>query len=99
MALCLPSIPKSPEPLVANNGRLWDANSWNHIQQRIAETKDDPRGLVSDEQLVFDMDMTSDELIDSLGLSEEEIERQFSQSREELANSLGMPRDDERTSN
>lgn len=98
MAVYIPGIPKSSLPPVRVGNDLWDANSWNELKRRIEHSQKGEAKVISDEELVLELGMTSDQLIHETGLTDDEIEQEFGMNREELANSLGMPRADKRKS-
>ena len=73
-------------------GEAWyDADTCAEIQRLIDEHDARDDGLTEDRYFVLENGQTPHELLDSTGLTDQEIVEQFGVERDELAASLGMP--------
>ncbi|MCY3572131.1 MAG: hypothetical protein OXH19_12450 [Chloroflexi bacterium] len=73
-------------------GEAWyDADTCAEIQRLIDEHDARDDGLTEDRMMMLEYGQTPHELLDSTGLTNEEILEQFGAERDELAASLGMP--------
>ena len=83
-------VPESTRPPVLVGETLWDANSHDEYERRIALVSDED-GSVEDSMFMLALGMTAELLLSEAGLSDEQIEEEFGMSREELSASLGLP--------
>ena len=90
----IPGVPESSRPPVLVGETLWDANSHEEYERRIALVSDED-GSVEDRNFMLALGLTADILLDETGLSDEEIVAEFGMTREELSVSLGLPTEEE----
>ena len=77
-------------------GEAWyDADTCAEIQRLIDEHDARDDGLTEDRYFVLENGQTPHELLDAIGLSDQEIVEQFGVERDQLAASLGMPSQEE----
>ncbi len=90
----IPGVPESSRPPVLIGKILWDANSRDEYERRIALVSNED-GTTEDRDFMLALGMTAELLLNEAGWSDEEIMTEFGVSREELSDSLGLPTEEE----
>lgn len=90
-----PGQKPSKLPPVRIGDAWYDADTCAEIQRLIDEHDARDDGLTEDRLMMLEFGQTPNELLDSTGLTSEQILEQFGMERDELAASLGMPSSEE----
>ena len=90
----IPGVPESSRPPVLVGRTLWDANSHDEYERRLALVSNED-GTTGDREFMLALGMTAELLLNEAGLSDEEIVAEFGMTREELSDSLGLPTEEE----